>query len=488
MLCVARTFLLHHKNASDRLADCNLSAAKVQLFCGKQVDSRLFSLLLRGNHTYLYFMKRFLISLFTLLLCGAYSVAQHYQPSPDNLESRRAFAADRFGIFLHWGIYSIFGQGEWYMQNANIDHREYAKAANAFYPHAFDAEAWVKAFKASGARYITFTTRHHDGFSMWDTQASDYNIMHTPYGRDIVAQLARACHNNDVALHLYYSHIDWTRDDYPTGRTARNTGKDPKREDWPNYYNFMNRQLTELLTRYGSIRAIWFDGWWDHDEDSVSFDWQLPQQYALIHRLQPACLVGNNHHQTPNEGEDIQIFERDVPGENHAGLSGQNISRLPLETCQTMNGMWGYRVVDQNYKSTETLVRLLVRTASKGANLLLNIGPQPDGQLPATALDRLAEMGQWLNRYGTTIYGTEAGGLGNGEDIVSTRRGKEVYLHVLDSRCTHIELECDQRVKRIKRFGSETPIAFRQTRGHLSFDDTPTDTMTADRIFVITLK
>ena len=433
-------------------------------------------------------MKRFLVFLFALLLWTSPSTAQHYQPSSENLNSRRAFAADRFGIFLHWGIYSIFGQGEWYMQNANIDHREYAKAANAFYPHAFDANAWVKAIKASGARYITFTTRHHDGFSMWDTRASDYNIMHTPYGQDIVAQLARACHDNDIALHLYYSHIDWTRDDYPTGRTARHTGKDPKQENWPQYYDFMNRQLTELLTRYGSIRAIWFDGWWDHDEDSVPFDWQLPGQYALIHRLQPACLVGNNHHQTPYEGEDIQIFERDVPGENHAGLSGQDISPLPLETCQTMNGMWGYRVADQNYKSPETLIRLLVRTASKGANLLLNIGPQPDGNLPTAALERLADLGKWLSRYGTTIYGTEAGCLGNGEDVVSTQRGNEVYLHVLDPNCTHIEVECDRRVKRMTPFGNTLPMTFQQTRKRLSFDLPPADKEMADRIFVISLK
>ena len=137
----------------------------------------------------------------------------------------------------------------------------------------------------------------------------------------------------------------------------------------------MNRQLTELLTQYGPVRAIWFDGWWDQDQKKPAFDWQLPEQYALIHRLQPGCLVGNNHHQQPNEGEDLQFFERDVPGENKAGLSGQAIGRLPLETCETMNGMWGYKVADQNYKSAEQLIRLLVRTASKGANLLLNVGP-----------------------------------------------------------------------------------------------------------------
>jgi alpha-L-fucosidase len=117
-----------------------------------------------------------------------------------------------------------------------------------------------------------------------------------------------------------------------------------------------------LLTKYGKIGAIWFDGKWDRDNYSVPFNWQLDEQYALIHRLQPQCLIGNNHHETPFPGEDIQIFERDLPGENKAGLSGQSVSRLPLETCQTMNGMWGYKLVDQNYKSTETLIRLLVST------------------------------------------------------------------------------------------------------------------------------
>ena len=158
----------------------------------------------------------------------------------------------------------------------------------------------------------------------------------------------------------------------------------------------MNRQLSELLTGYGPIRAIWFDGWWDHDQDSVPFNWQLPQQYALIHSLQPGCLVGNNHHQAPFEGEDIQIFERDIPGHNEFGYSGQDISSLPLETCQTMNWSWGYRVTDKDYRSPEDLVQYLVRTAGKGANLLLNIGPRPDGTLPDEALERLEYMGRWL--------------------------------------------------------------------------------------------
>ncbi len=381
-------------------------------------------------------MKRLL----SLVLCASTAwgaTAQSsgdYVPTAENLAARQEFSDSRFGIFLHWGIYSMFGQGEWYMQNDGIDRREYAKAADAFYPHRFDAKQWVSAFKAAGARYICFTTRHHDGFSMWDTKQSDFNIMNTPYGKDIVRQLADECHRQGIGLHLYYSHIDWTRDDYPTGVTGVNTGKDRTKEDWKSYYRFMNAQLTELLTQYGKVNGIWFDGWWDHKDDPVPFNWELPEQYALIHRLQPACIVGNNHHQSPNPGEDMQMFERDIPGENKAGMSGQAVGNLPLETCQTMNGMWGYRVKDQNYKSTRDLLRLLVRTSGKGANLLLNIGPQPNGELPALAMERLAEMGKWLNGpAGESIYATVAGEVAQGDSIVSTRSRKTdaLYLHLL---------------------------------------------------------
>ncbi|RKV76706.1 MAG: alpha-L-fucosidase, partial [Alloprevotella sp.] len=237
-------------------------------------------------------MKHIVWAVVALLALAQPMKAQDYQPSRENLENRRQFAKDRFGIFLHWGIYSLYAQGEWYLQDANLDRNEYAKAANAFYPHNFNAEEWIKTFKEAGARYVTFTTRHHDGFSMWATQQSDYNIMHTPYGRDIVRQLADACHRNAFPLHLYYSHIDWTRDDYPMGRTGLRTGKDPKKANWQSYFAFMNHQLTELLTQYGPIRAVWFDGWWDQEKANPAFNWQLPEQYALIHHLQPACLIG----------------------------------------------------------------------------------------------------------------------------------------------------------------------------------------------------
>ena len=391
--------------------------------------------------------------------------AQQYQPSEEVRRSQKEFAEDRFGIFIHWGLYSMFAQGEWYLQNAGLNRDEYAKAADAFYPHRFNAREWVSAVKAAGAKYICFTTRHHDSFSMWDTDCSEYNIVDaTPYGRDVLKELAKECRKQGIALHLYYSHADWSRDEYPRGRTAKGvTGRDSTLINWPVYYDFMNRQITELLTDYGPIRAIWFDGWWDHDEDATPFDWQLDEQYALVHRLQPGCLVANNHHKVPFEGEDIQIFERDLPGENTHGLSGQAISRLPLETCQTMNGMWGYKVVDQNYKSVETLIRYLVSAAGKGANLLLNVGPQPNGELPAVAVERMKAMGEWLAKNGETVYGTEAGDIAEQEWGVTTRKGDRLFVHIFESEADSILLNLECEVLSAKLFGSDEQVAFERT-------------------------
>ena len=393
-------------------------------------------------------MKKFFFTLFVALLC-INSFAQDYIPSEENLKYRQEFSDMKFGIFLHWGIYSMFGQGEWYMNNANLDWREYAKAASGFYPAKFDAKAWVSAIKDSGAKYITITSRHHDGFSMWGTKQSDFNIVDgTPYGKDVLKMLADECHAQGVMLNFYYSHLDWRREDYPQGRTGHGTHRDASKADWNSYYKFMNNQLTELLTGYGNVGAIWFDGYWDHDSDSIPFDWQLGPQYELIHQLQPGCLVGNNHHVDVHPGEDIQIFERDVPGDNTAGYSGDMaISKLPLETCQTMNGMWGYKITDQDYKSTEELIRLLVRTSGKGANLLLNIGPQPNGELPATALLRLKEMGEWLRENGESIYGTTAGDIEEQPWGVTTRKGNVLFLHILNLDKDQLVLPKKYKVK-----------------------------------------
>ena len=398
---------------------------------------------------------------------GAESVSAGaaYVPSAENVEARTEFQDAKFGIFLHWGLYSMLGTGEWTMTNRDMNYREYQKLANAFYPHDFDAAEWVSAIKGSGAKYICFTTRHHEGFSMWNTAESAYNIVDaTPFGRDVVRELSDECHKQGVKLHLYYSLIDWWRDDCPRGRTGLGTGRPGTAISYDDYYCFMKNQLSELLTNYGEIGAIWFDGVWDQDQNP-GFDWKLRGLYDHIHGLQPACLVGNNHHLVPFEGEDIQIFERDLPGENTAGLSGQAISQLPLETCETMNGMWGYKITDLDYKPTKELVHYLVRAAGRNGNLLLNIGPQPDGRLPETALLRLKEMGEWLGKYGGSIYGTRGGEIAPHPWGVTTRKGDKLYVHVLELADDALFLPVAGKVKSAVCLNTGKEASFTKVKG-----------------------
>ena len=197
--------------------------------------------------------------------------------------------------------------------------------------------------------------------------------------------------------------------------------------------------------------------------------------------------MGNNHHLAVFPGEDIQIFERDIPGQNTAGLSGQEISVLPLETCQTMNGMWGYKITDQNYKSVDDLIRLLVGTSGKGANLLLNIGPQPNGELPATALERLRGMGAWLERYGESIYGTRAGEVAPQPWGVTTRKGDVLYVHLLDLEGSQLELSLGGKVKSAEVLNDGQKVAFRQKKGVVTLS-IPEHEPTVDYVIRITTK
>lgn len=431
--------------------------------------------------------------LFLSLLCIAMSLActaQSYQPTKENLEARRQFQDAKFGIFIHWGVYSMLGNGEWVMHNRKINYQEYAKLPASFYPVNFNAEEWIKAFKDAGARYITFTTRHHDGFSMFKTATSNYNIVDgTPFHRDVVGELAKACQKEGLSLHLYYSHLDWHRLDYPLGRTGLQLGRPTDQQNWKSYFNFMNQQLTELLTNYGKVGAIWFDGMWDHDKDKTPFDWQLTEQYRIIHKLQPACLVINNHHLKPFDGEDAQTFEKDFPGHNTTGFAdNQEIGELPLEECQTMNDDWGYNITDLNYKSLKELIHLLVTDAGYDANLLLNVGPQPDGQIPATALERLKGMGEWLRQYGETIYGTRGGYVAPQKWGATTLKGNKLYVHILKLDTNELQLPVlPRKVLNAKVYGEATKVGFKKNKNGvlLQLPKTPTET---DYIVELTLQ
>src|SRR5262249_29733209 len=365
--------------------------------------------------------------------CLALSVASASSQTPESVPPERAAAREWFrdaklGMFVHWGVYSQLGKGEWVMENTHMTVDAYEKLAATFNPVQFDAREWVSIAKAAGAKYITVTSRHHDGFSMFATKTSRYNIVDgTPFARDPMKELAAECARQGIKLFFYYSQLDWHNVDYtPLGRTGHSSAR-ADNGAWTRYLDFMDTQLTELLTNYGPIGGIWFDGMWD----KPNADWRLPQTYALIHRLQPSALIVPNHHLAPMPGEDVQTFEQDLPGANTAGFNTKTIGALPLETSLTMNQSWGYNSTDKKFKSVAEIVGYVVRAAGNGGNLLLNIGPRPDGTIQPEAADRLRALGDWMSANGTSIYGTRAGPVPPREWGATTRRGDTVFVHVL---------------------------------------------------------
>jgi alpha-L-fucosidase len=245
----------------------------------------------------------------------------------------------------------------------------------------------------------------------------------------------------------------------------------------------MDSQLTELLTQYGSIGGIWFDGMWDKPDA----DWRLPGTYALIHRLQPSALIVPNHHQAPLPGEDVQTFEQDLPGANTAGFNTREIGSLPLETSLTMNDSWGFNITDLRFKSERELIGYLVRAAGNDANLLLNIGPRPDGTIQPEAEERLRSMGRWLKKYGTSVYGTRGGPIAPRDWGVTTQRADTVFVHILDwpDRVLAIPPMTGRVVKAV-RLSTNTPVEFAQSGAGVTLN-VPIVADEIDRVVVLTL-
>jgi len=434
-------------------------------------------------------MNRLRVSAVVACLVLAGAVAR---PVPtgarQDIPAERAAARDwfrdaKFGMFVHWGVYSLLGQGEWVMQNRSLQIGTYEWLASTFNPIKFDAREWVSLAKAAGVRYITITARHHDGFSMFATKVTRYNIVDwTPYQRDPLKALADECRRQGLKLFFYYSQLDWHHPDFfPRGNTGKATGR-PESGEWSRYLDFMDAQLTELLTSYGPIGGIWFDGMWDRPDA----DWRLDRTYGLIHRLQPAALIVPNHHKAALPGEDVQTFEQDLPGANSAGFNTREIGTLPLETSLTMNGAWGFNITDRNFKSVPDLIGYLVRASGQGGNLLLNVGPRPDGTIQPEASDRLQQIGKWLETYGTSIYGTRAGPVAPQKWGATTQRGQTVFVHVLDGSITTLTLpSIAARVANATLLGRNIPVQFRASEAGLELTVPAPTTGEPDRVIAL---
>lgn len=347
----------------------------------------------------------------------------------------------RFGMFIHWGLYSLLAKGEWVMHTDRIPVAEYETLPPQFNPVKFNAEEWVSIAADAGQKYMVITSRHHDGFSMYDTKLSDYKITNTPFKRDPIAELANVCaRRGDVKLGIYNSLLDWH---HPAYRFRAETGL-----EWQDYIAFLHGQVEELCTNYGELSSLWFDGDWPaHDKTGPDAyfapggSFEYDKLYALIHTLQPDAVIHNNRHDKPLIGEDIQGFEQDLPGENSVGFNTTEIYDMPIEVCMTINGSWGVNKGDRNHKSTRKLVHNLVKSASMGGNYLLNVGPTAEGLILPVHAKRLREVGGWLNVYGESVYGTRKGVISPTSLTVSTSKGDTQYVHILDYVSDYVVLE-----------------------------------------------
>ena len=363
-----------------------------------------------------------------------------YKPEEWNLKARKAFADQRFGVFIHWGLYASYAQGEWYLQQGKLDEKAYSRMMHGFCPSKFDAKEWVRVIKGAGAKYLTITSRHHDGFSLWPTKVDDgYNIALTPFKRDILGELAAACKAEGIQLNFYYSLMDWHRKDYPAGTAAKVVLGDQK-GDYASYKAFMLAQITELIDSYRPGN-IWFDGEWEHatckdGKWTRTLDWEFDSIYDLIHSKK--TLVANNNHQPIRPKEDIQLFERDLPGEGTSFSKNQPMTLdRPVEQCDVIQeNVWGYKIGEKKFRTAEDVCAMVCRAAAKDSNLLMNIGPDASGQLPAKAVEVMAEVGKWMEKNGDAIYGTRGAGIvknADGSEVAKTTKDGKTFTITIRS-------------------------------------------------------
>jgi alpha-L-fucosidase len=394
--------------------------------------------------------------------------------SPEEKAVRMEWWKDaRFGMFIHWGLYAVpageykgqrvDGIGEWIMNSLHIPIAEYEQFATVFNPVQFDADAWVALAKDAGMKYIVITSKHHDGFALWDSRVSEWDIMDaTPFKRDILKELADACEKQGIRLCFYHSIMDWHHPDAqamwePNYNQGRNSDKVNPR--FPEYIEqYMKPQLRELITNYGDIGVLWFDGEW-----IPAYTTEMGKDvYNYVRGLKPDIIINNRVDKgrqgmqgMDKEGEfagDFGTPEQEIPDTGMPGVEGMDkegefagdfgtpeqeipdtgMPGVDWESCMTMNDTWGYKYFDDNWKSDETLIRNLIDIVSKGGNFLLNVGPTAEGVIPEESVERLRAMGRWMDVNGRSIYGAEASPFESPEWGRYTQDDKAVYVHVFD--------------------------------------------------------
>jgi len=338
-------------------------------------------------------------------------------------DGRDWFFEKRFGMFVHWGIYSLGGWSEQQMYRKQMTRAEYVPYINKFNPVKFNPDVWLDLAQQTGMEYLTFTTKHIDGFCMWDTQQTDYNIMHTPYGKDVLKMLAEACHRRNFPLCLYYSIIDEHQPNYPNaGRPYELAAPAPGDEpDEEKYLAFVRRQVQELCTNYGEIHGFW----WDANE----LKRRDPSINALIRSLQPKAVINNRGFDDGDYGTPERDWDDSV--------NTQVRFTKPVEACQSVGYQsWGYREGEDYYTATH-LIRSIQKVLAKGGNYLLNVGPKPDGTIPAEATQLLHQIGKWYAQVKESLVGVEpASTMTDNRSVLLTQRGDTLYVHLYQEQET----------------------------------------------------
>ncbi len=388
----------------------------------------------------------------------------------------------RFGLFLHWGLYSILAGkwkederwAEWIRNNARIPVTEYDSLLQQWNPAAFDPDEWAALAKRAGMKYAVLTTKHHDGFCLWNSPLGEFDVKQTPSQRDICRDLAQALRKRDIRVGWYHSIMDWHHPDYLPRRDWEATSRPVGDARFDRYVTYLHTQVDELLSSYGPIDILWFDGQWEAT-------WTHKLALALeaqVRAKAPKLLINNriDGAGAPKAGGlgDFSTPEQTIPV---TGLPGED-----WESCITMNDNWGFKASDHNWKSPRTLVELLVETASKGGNLLLNVGPMADGRFPPEAVERLEAIGVWMRLHGKTIYGTTASRFPRPQGFLSTTETPtRLHLFLLDWKAGALALP-GLRTRPVKATllgprPAELPVALVNGRLSVMLPDTPPEVL-----------
>ncbi|NLB56762.1 MAG: alpha-L-fucosidase [Lentisphaerae bacterium] len=315
------------------------------------------------------------------------------------------FQKDRFGMFIHWGIYALPARQAWIRYKDRIKIEDYKKYFDHFYPDLYDPKEWARTAKKAGMKYLVITTKHHDGFCLWDSKYTDYKATNTPYGKDVLKPMIEAFRNEGLRVGFYYSLIDWHHHEFPIDalhpqRDDKAFRKQEKHRDITKYAEYMRNQVRELLTDFGKIDIVWFDFSYPIENGKGRDDWESEKLYKLVRELQPEIII-NDRLDLPGSA-DITTPEQYIPSE---GLMDDNGNPIVWEGCQTFSGTWGYNRDEESWKSVQMLIEMLINHVSRDGNLLLNVGPTGRGEFDYRAIHCLKGIGEWMKGHSRAIYG-----------------------------------------------------------------------------------